>query len=400
MLTIRPKLAISRQYNFKSNKADKNNKTEIKWRKAVDGRNFYFKDGVAYDENNNLFEGDYNNVNGVFNIMIRNGRIVQSSLGNDVYKMFGQVANSNDLHRYADGSVAKYSDMLETDETTVRTAVDIKNHTITQNWYSGRKNGPKYFYVGTSPLENKAHIPNKFKIINLTDEPTEVEFKTLQEAQDYFASEYGIDAEFKDLAQAHLVKIAVDKFVALNYKNKGDRLFEGLKIRNTDDISKSAYAHTRVKYHLNGIHLSKLDTQEEIIDKISKPHKEKYMGFEEATLYINNNINYDDYKMGYYLQEQSTAFTNSIFVAALCNYIRAKYSTEDWYVQNHTEASKEDIKTISLISKGAARSGKYSAFIAQYIAGRLEGHTYSDEVNELYKRIKGPKLFEDLKNAE
>lgn len=237
-------------------------------------------------------------------------------------------------------------------------------------------------------MTNDIKVIDKNEIqLQSVENKEKTQFKTLDEAHDYFLQEYGVDAEFKNFFQAQITKEALDSFAQLNYKGKGKRLFEGLKI-NSNLESKTAYAAMCYKVVKNGEVFKKDTAAEEYIEI----RKDKDIIADE--MHISLNPSYDVWNRKSFNDGHFAATSYKNFIThELTHYLHAKENPHDYLLASYKRPIGDQKELIKQVSFYASKN--IAEFIAEYAVARLEGRTFPDEINKLYKEFRGPNLFED-----
>lgn len=258
--------------------------------------------------------------------------------------------------------------------------------------FASKKVKPSYSKEGgVRSFEENKSITKPIKIIDKkeikSEDTKKIDFKTLDEAHDYFLEEYGIDAEFKNFFQAQITKEAVDSFAELNYKGKGKKLFEGLKI-NSNLESKSAYAAMCYKIEKDGKEFKK-DTQAEEYGFIRKDES-----IVATNAHISLNPSYDVWMQTEMGTNRFAATTYKNFIThELTHWLHATKNPHGYLLAAYKRPIGEQKELIKEVSHYASKN--MAEFVAEYAVARLEGRTFPKEINELYQEFYGPDLFED-----
>ena len=235
-------------------------------------------------------------------------------------------------------------------------------------------NEPRIIVIKNSPDENTSSCFTYKK----PNGETKAEFKSVDEANDYFKNEYGIDAQFGTIVQAQISKLAVDEYVKL-LNNK--RCFEGLKFRLGKLDSNTAAEYT----FMQGIVYDKNKSKQNSEDA-ENPNIFKYCC---GIIYLNRDLNWNDYpkirrKQAIY-RKKSAPDMKDLIIHELAHYLHSVNSLNKYlkYISSPSCASE--------VSGYACKNNK--EFVAEYITGRMAGKKYSSEVDDMYKIYGGPDIF-------
>lgn len=365
------------------------------------GETFYIENGNAFDLKGKPYSGTLqarNKHGDEFLLCYENGKIKTSEKNGKLYKSY--YYNSDDggrYHCFKDNSVLTYQHLYhiyEDDIVQIRNYENKTRHYIMRNDKNGFQNEPKVFCHVTAELRSKKKLDAKTIPLNNIKN---VDFASIDEAKSYFLEKYGINANFKDLKTAHILKQAVDVFTPFNYKGKGEKLFEGLRVEN-DALENNVWGKMIYRYELNGERINEnTATQKEVDEfneKVKRHIEDNSKDIKVADYYIDitslpiaPTILRRCYNNGFH----STQFISSIVVHELIHYLHAS-ENPNWYALNAKKVLTNEQLAL------AKEVGDYSCidpaeFVAEYATGRLEGKTFSKEADELYKEFKGPDLF-------
>ncbi len=358
---------------------------------AASGEKISLFEGRAYDENKKPYNGSFvqKTPDGdVFELQYKDGNLDESFKNGKKYKKY--YATSTDDNRYVvfdDGSNLTYQHLWHIDENSIKQIRNYENKTrtyILRNDGNCFTNEPKIFCNLTADLRSKKVIDKK--IVKLND-IEDIHFKTTQEAAEYFKENYGIDADFDDLKTAHLCKQAVDSFAQLNYKGKGKKLFEGMRICNSYFDDRNTFGHLDYFYEVDG-------KKTEFDEKVKKLIDEKYKGIQ----LIDPCVEISRYdvatcliKSAYQTNFHPIKFLSSFASHEFAHWLHATENPHWFVTEGHRQLNGKERNI-------AKEIGGYGCdcpveFVAEYVAGKLEGKTFSAEADELYKKFKGPELF-------
>ncbi len=232
-----------------------------------------------------------------------------------------------------------------------------------------------------------------------------VYFHNTDEAKKYFNDEYGIEIDNISLKQAYVLKQAVDSFTKLNYRNKGKKLFEGLKItgeyigKNKDN--KYITASTNTSYKEINLEGKKYDNFVELINDIPE---EKFVLKEPPNITLNRNIDSEAeeeiIKYGYLTGEFAFSSLLSLFQHELGHYLHITENPKIYFVSSKIPGSLVLLDTLPAALEVSEYSVKHNLneYVAEYIAGKMNNAQYSEAADNLYKKLKGPDLFSNKQN--
>lgn len=343
-----------------------------------DGKKVFLKDGKAFDEEGKLFSGSINYKDSKeddWKIEYEKGRITMSSKNDKPYKIYSYNTDFDDIHSsyfqnhlFDDNTSLKefdywkwnysdinYRNILKLDSEKNQDFVEC--YDILINKKPKYKNEPilKFWVNGLLSTELRSRLGKEKN-----------EFLTKEDAAKYFKKEYGIDAQFINLKEAHLLKDAIDDFAILDYKEKGKKLFDGLKI----GIGK--YNHKTIA------HMEYWDEK----DRDSKINFNKFYNWQNLEVDLKN-----DYESDFH----PTKKVRQYFHHELGHWLHFQNAPK--LFDEYSNFSQEEKKIASLVSEYATEDK--TEFVAEYIAGRMNGETYPDEVDSLYQKYKGPDLFKN-----
>ncbi len=351
-----------------------------------------FKNGTAYDLNGKKYTGRIivKDKNGKpdMTLYYDKGLIIRSEKGDMVYKMYRRFdLGGNSEHIFSDGSKLtddEFYNNIPTETTVIVQGENISE--ITQNKNAKYANEP-ILYLRRYKIGN----PDKYKEFKIlkSDGEEKFEFKNLDEAKKFFMEEYGIEADFDNLAQAHIVKNAVDDFVKLNFNNEGKELFKGIKIFSNDYPDKTTPAYILPSHFISWYNqdtynkYSLIEDDDEKIKYIiqSKPDIIELM---DVSLVLNSNYNWQDSGITSKLRIKNSLSGSSLkhlIVHELAHVLHSSYCPYEYLIYSLHDTNKKALIR-SKVSKYLADSG--TEFVAEYIAGRLAGKKYSPVVDKLY----------------
>ncbi len=362
----------------------------------------YFKNGRAFLQNDEPYSGiiyHKDKSGNSWKFICKNGEIMQSVKNREVFKSYKYLPFPTlpTQHTFSDSS--KLADDQFYNSTGLKsTQIQHKGTTteIIQNKNAKYKNEPRLVIQKTEPNGDKTT-----KMLIKEDGEEKTEFKSVEEASEYFKTEYGIDAKFSNLIQAHVTKYAIDDFAKLNINNSGKKVFEGLKIATEQSNTKeAAVAEIGISYFWEN------NKDFEIFKKMfaqnkSQEEKAKFlikcppMGwrYEDCTIFLNDNFNWTNSS-----RERMERMSKHLSVSTLKGVIQHElghilHGINDPYMYTVTtlKDTKEKENIRSEVSKYSKVSG--AEFVAEYIAGRLSGKTYSPKVDNLYIEYGGPNIF-------
>lgn len=242
-------------------------------------------------------------------------------------------------------------------------------------------------------LNDKGNYVKSFSV-NKNNEK-EFNFSSLEEAKEYFLEKYGINADFKNLSQAILLKQAVETYTPLNYQGKGERLFEGLNVKSAK-MGKDTFAI--VQQHFSCVDK---DDEEKIKEYEVDPNSEnvvdfmgKYLIMEDQTLYFNENADIDNKRIRteYHSGFHPVYHQKGYLVHELAHWLHYNNSARHAFMANEKDLT-DDEKYIIRKNIGGYAARNFDEFIAEYIAARLDGVEFSKDIDDLYKSLGAPELF-------
>ncbi len=353
------------------------------------------KDGKAFDEEYNKFTGsiihtDKNNnewelryCNGVLKSSLKNSQPYKTYYNDSIYNagLYCDVRYINESRKFSDGTELKeiHYFPFKNESAKIIEDADSKVHLIIHNPKPIYKDEPVYVYTNS---EDKRYF-----VLKSAQGKDNSEFTTKNQARKYFKNEYGIDIKIDSLKQARLLKLAVDTFADVNYRNRGKKLFDGLKVRMSSEENSKTIGYVASQYRIFKIRHPNADINELINNIILLNGM--------PILYLNKNFDWKnmenvretDYRGNYHPSPKA----KSSLEHELSHFIAITESPEASYNSSKLQHNEKDIKTVKKVSKYAVKNA--SEFIAEYIAGRLNGQEYDEDTTKLYKQYLGPDLF-------
>lgn len=293
-----------------------------------------------------------------------------------------QDANFRRSHKFQDGSALEEEQFFGMDDVTYK-KITIKPKGSTT--YIKRNNSPKYKGEPVLSVYSDKKHP---KLINASG-IEKVEFKTLNDAQSYFLAEYGIDVDFIDLKQVHLMKDALDEFAKLNYKGKGKKLFEGLYIGQLPGAPEQQ-GEFSIKFFYNNPEKEKVPDLKEKDESYFEDHMQ-VITFNP--LYCWDNLEFAERRAEEINLHPSFKATNPM-IHEFAHLLHVMDSPKAFYFYAENEPEIEEKPIIQMVSDYATNN--VGEFVAEYISGRLAGKTYPKVVDALYKKYGGPDLFSSI----
>lgn len=293
-----------------------------------------------------------------------------------------QYANFRRSHKFQDGSALEEEQFFGMDDVTYKKITTKPKGSTT---YIKRNNSPKYKGEPVLSVYSDKKHP---KLIN-ADGIEKVEFKTLNDAQSYFLAEYGIDVDFIDLKQAHLMKDALDEFAKLNYKGKGKKLFEGLYIGQLPGAPEQQ-GEFSIKFFYNNPEKEKVPDLKEKDESYFEDHMQ-VITFNP--LYCWDNLEFAERRAEEINLHPSFKATNPM-IHEFAHLLHVMDSPKAFYFYAENEPEIEEKPIIQMVSDYATNN--VGEFVAEYISGRLAGKTYPKVVDALYKKYGGPDLFSSI----
>ena len=317
------------------------------------------------------------------------GELVSSYVGKKQYKIYSDLPfqealkdeNFNFSHKFQDGTELEEEQFYGMQDVVYKKITTMKKGTPSVT-YIKRNNAPIYY--GEPFLRV---VTNEKSVALLNSEGVKkIEFKTLSEAEEYFDKEYGIKASFINLKQAHLVKNAIDEFAKLNYKGKGKRLFEGLHIGKFQGNPKEQGQFSVLFFPLrpnieSEVNLDEMDEDffADHIEVITFNKDYNWNVIEQSERYC--------YKIGFHPDSKATNPIMHEF--AHCLHLIS--SPKKFYFCAENKPTEEELPVVQSVSKYAVNN--IGEFVAEYIAGRMSGKKYSEEVDDLYKKYANEDLI-------
>lgn len=293
-----------------------------------------------------------------------------------------QDANFRRSHKFQDGSALEEEQFFGMDDVTYKKITTKPKASTT---YIKRNNSPKYKGEPVLSVYSDKKHP---KLINAGG-IEKVEFKTLNDAQSYFLAEYGIDVDFIDLKQAHLMKDTLDEFAKLNYKGKGKKLFEGLYIGQLPGAPEQQ-GEFSIKFFYNNPEKEKVPDLKEKDESYFEDHMQ-VITFNP--LYCWDNLEFAERRAEEINLHPSFKATNPM-IHEFAHLLHVMDSPKAFYFYAENEPEIEEKPIIQMVSDYATNN--VGEFVAEYISGRLAGKTYPKVVDALYKKYGGPDLFSTI----
>ena len=293
-----------------------------------------------------------------------------------------QDANFRRSHKFQDGSTLEEEQFFGMDDVTYKKITTKPKGSTT---YIKRNNSPKYKGEPVLSVYSDKKHP---KLINAGG-IEKVEFKTLNDAQSYFLAEYGIDVDFIDLKQAHLMKDALDEFAKLNYKGKGKKLFEGLYIGQLPGAPEQQ-GEFSIKFFYNNPEKEKVP---DLKEKDESYFEDRMQVITFNPLYCWDNLEFAERRAEEINLHPSFKATNPM-IHEFAHLLHVMESPKAFYFYAENEPEIEEKPIIQMVSDYATNN--VGEFVAEYISGRLAGKTYPKVVDALYKKYGGPDLFSSI----
>ena len=293
-----------------------------------------------------------------------------------------QDANFRRSHKFQDGSTLEEEQFFGMDDVTYKKITTKPKASTT---YIKRNNSPKYKGEPVLSVYSDKKHP---KLINAGG-IEKVEFKTLNDAQSYFLAEYGIDVDFIDLKQAHLMKDTLDEFAKLNYKGKGKKLFEGLYIGQLPGAPEQQ-GEFSIKFFYNNPEKEKVPDLKEKDESYFEDHMQ-VITFNP--LYCWDNLEFAERRAEEINLHPSFKATNPM-IHEFAHLLHVMDSPKAFYFYAENEPEIEEKPIIQMVSDYATNN--VGEFVAEYISGILAGKTYPKVVDALYKKYGGPDLFSSI----
>lgn len=339
-----------------------------------------------------------------YKIEYSGGRMKKVLKNGEFYKQYYYSKQKMPLSTYAfhtfnDGSKINESffySIGDTENTTVLLGDMYHSATIIKNPNPKYKNEPIVTVNHHSPGKEDEMIT-----VRKADGEERFEFKSPDEAKEYFLNEYGIDAEFLNLNQAFYIKEAIDEVLKFNYKGKGKRYFEGMKILNEPLEDDRNIAYLKPSYWVD-IPDGEVDPDDwdEILRRV-KLLPDEGVVCTNAEIHINSNKDWNKLEESMLLSgalgNHSVNTVKGALIHELVHYMHLKESAK-CFMLSKEKMTPDDTKIASEVSVyGSSYEGSnnYNEFVAEYATGRIAGKTYSKEADELYRKCGGPDLWGD-----
>ena len=193
-------------------------------------------------------------------------------------------------------------------------------------------------------------------------------FSSINEAEQYLNKKYKITAQFNNLDYANACVNAVEALTkAIGNKNA----FKDLEIvTTTDDYSPDSNEVARVANFSNN--------------------------YREKKLYINayKNASDSDYSKSYDAGASANKSLNGLFTHELAHILDKNFNDKIEYATISREGLSFNEQGKTMVSKVSAYACDNPAeFLAEYVAGRMDGHKYPQGVNALFNVLwGGPKI--------
>jgi len=225
-----------------------------------------------------------------------------------------------------------------------------------------------------------------------------VQFKSLKDAEKYFLNEYGINANFTDLEQAYVVKCAIDDFLALE-TIKDRKFLKGVNIDIKDKMHDDT-KDSRAEVDLEGYEfifdrdVNQLYEQYRLENRTSdffKENKPDKINIKKVTMLMKKSFDWKARPKGKYYMADVSRETIHHEIGHILHIKNNPFL----YIVNCDEEkiTTEELETMKKVSNYATKNKL--EFIAEYIASRLEGRIFDEDVIELYRSLGGPNLFND-----
>lgn len=371
-----------------------------------EGKKVIFKDGRATYENNKPYGGtvEYRDKNGnAFSFIFSRGELKYSAKNGEILKEYssGNSDNCDSVVKFPDGSMLQEQDYYNYHIGDIH-RFRVANKESGKVTCVARNMSPKYKGEPRIIIETQNGEEPKVTQRFLNEEGEEkINFSSVDEANEYFMSEYKIDAHFDSICQAHLMKNAIDDFIKLKKENK--ELFEGLIIKTgelPDGINGRHSIDCNCSYNEDEL-ISEgvnIEDMEEVLNYVYR-HESCPITVNSNTIILNSNSDWN----------QMWDFSNECANKPLLSYGRVKmqnmYHELGHFLHGKTSlrmficsgrfpfADKQEEYTAGIVSVYAMTNPK--EFVAEYISGRMYGIKYPIEVDDLYKKYGGPDLFDD-----
>lgn len=220
-------------------------------------------------------------------------------------------------------------------------------------------------------------------------------FRTLEEATEYFKQEYGINSYFTNLMQARKVKAVIDKFIMLpGIKDK--KFLEGISIKcvanpnpNIADSKIAINANFAYQYTLN-------EEESEIYEKYCAEGRENEV--KEKFKYAINNINLTDINILFSDKISDEKELSQKITKAIAKLICLKHYPREYIIGADTKLSGEELKIVR--KSGLDEAETKNEFKSDFITGKLDGQTFDKDAVNLYRKLDGPNIFGDWNDDE
>ncbi len=320
-----------------------------------------------------------------------NGKIAFSYKNGILYKLYSYndkiPENMKENHVFTDGTKIEEDQYFGIDDiqTSLIYVKDKDNGDVSYTII--RNNNPKYKDEPVVKVKKHSiYSSEKKPAINTVynkDGIEKTEIKTLEEASEYFMKNYGIEADFINLKQVHVLKDAIEDFAALNYQGKGKKLFDCLKIIKGYDFPEAiACTIPYIEYDKNKS-IEDID-ESEFVCQI-------------PIVMFNTDYDWENFEktanMDYLGKFHPYKKIKGYIIHELAHVINYQNSPKLSAINDTKTISNEEKAIVSEVS-GYSKEN-LNEFISEYIAGRMDNNKYSKEVNALYKKCGGPDLFND-----
>ncbi len=381
-----------------------------------------FKNGLAVlKDNGELFSGTITNQDksgNKWSLTYSQGQIVSVNKNGALYKKYLRYTDKKDKT----GNLIKTGTMIENaavensnvlgyesfnDGSRIPRAEfwEYKNPEVTRIYYPSDKtttitHNPHPKYKKEPTIEVKTHYANsdslntEFTYYNPYGKE-KIRFRSTDDAKKYFKHEYGIDVNVDTIAQAHIIKLAVDDFVEI-YKNKrcleGLRFISGIPYRKGSTAEYATTAKIAYKNKEDDYKLKTLSPEDKT--KFIQNHKPDILKIFDYKICLNRNVNWNG--IDYYAFKNGLSRCHSSYTIKgsiqheIGHYLHSKNNPYLYLFCN--EKPPEDLATIV---SGYAKV-EIDEFVAEYIAGKLSGKKYPKEVDKLYEQYGGPNIFTQI----
>lgn len=330
----------------------------------------------------------------VWQLVYNNDGSLQKSLKNgEIYKEYSYPEYEIKYHNFKDGSALEEPEYYGFEIPPVTCVDNGKNK---RSFTIYKHKGESYSERPIVDIKTNNKKCTHFERYSIPDGIKIKQFEDIIDADKYFMEEYGIDTYFDNLAQAHIVKSAVDDFIKLTNDKK---MFKGLTIytknlnEDSDDDNENETVedtgqNTEIedcdddKDYTYALYFYIPDEQSQIKDKIKNP--EIILNTEFS--WSNATIRREQEKAKWY----SVGTLKGLIVHELAHYLHSLRNPKLFFEDTFPDLEKEK-EIMKEVSEYAAEEP--TEFVAEYVAGRMAGKKYSAEVDRLYKKYKGPELF-------